>query len=69
MTVAGADSQRPPSQSTVNEAATTLRRLLDAIDNGEIDADDPKALALRRRLEGAAAAWEAAAGESDRKPE
>jgi hypothetical protein len=55
--MAVAESERPPSQSTVSEAAATLRRLLDAIEEGEIDADDPKGLALRRRLEGAAAAW------------
>ena len=49
---------RPPTRSTVAEAAEALRRLLDAIDAGVIDADDPKARALRRQLEGAAAAWE-----------
>jgi len=42
----------------VAEAAEALRRLLAAIDAGEIDADDPKARALRRRLEGAMAAWD-----------
>lgn len=47
-----------PYISTVAEAAAALRRLLAAIDAGEIDADDPKARALRRQLEGAAAAWE-----------
>jgi hypothetical protein len=51
---------RPPSRSTVAEAAEALRRLLAAIDAGEIDADDPKARALRRQLEGAATAWEVA---------
>jgi hypothetical protein len=53
---------RPPTRSTVAEAAEALRRLLAAIDAGEIDADDPKARALRRQLEGAAAAWEEASG-------
>jgi hypothetical protein len=42
----------------VAEAAEALRRLLAAIDAGEIDAEDPKARALRRQLEGAAAAWQ-----------
>lgn len=51
---------RPPSRSTVAEAAETLRRLIDAIDAGNIDADDPKARALRRRLEGVVVAWEQA---------
>lgn len=57
-------SQRPPSRSTVADAAEALRRLLTAIESGEIDADDPKARALHRRLEGAAAAWEEADEES-----
>lgn len=51
------------------EAAEALRRLLAAIDAGEIDADDPKARALRRRLEGAMAAWDetSSGGETARK--
>ena len=65
--MAVARSQRPPTRSTVSEAAAALRRLLDAIDQGEIDADDPKGRALHRRLEGAAAAWEEAAAESSDK--
>ena len=52
-----APAQRPPSRSTTAEAAQALRRLLAAVDDGEIDADDPKARALQRRLEGAIAAW------------
>ena len=60
---------RPPSRSTVSEAAEALRRLLAAIDAGEIDADDSHARALRRQLEGAAAAWEEASrGDTARKP-
>jgi hypothetical protein len=58
---------RPPSRSTVSEGAEALRRLLAAIDAGEIDADDLKARALRRQLEGAAAAWEAASREPETK--
>jgi hypothetical protein len=53
---------RPPTRSMVAEAAEALCNLLAAIDAGEIDADDPKARAVRRRLEGAAAAWEEASG-------
>ncbi len=53
---------QPPTRATVAEAAEALRRLLAAIEAGEIDADDPKARALRRRLEGAATAWEEASG-------
>jgi hypothetical protein len=61
---------RPASRSAVSEAAEGLRRLLAAIDAGEIDADDPKARALRRQLEGAAAAWEEASkgGGAEPKP-
>ena len=64
-----AKSERPSSQATVTEAAATLRRLLDAIEEGEIDADGPNGRALHRRLEGVVAAWEEAAGESDRERE
>ena len=56
---------RPPSRLTVAQPAEALRRLLAAIDEGEIDADDPKARALHRRLEGAAAAWEEVAYDDD----
>jgi hypothetical protein len=45
-------SLRPPARTTIAEAAQALRLLLAAIEEGEIDADDPKALALQRRLEG-----------------
>ena len=57
-----ARSDQPPDPSTVAEAAQALQRLLDAIDQGEIDADDPKARALQRRLEGVVAAWEGVVG-------
>ncbi|GAC1603381.1 MAG: hypothetical protein NVS3B21_31930 [Acidimicrobiales bacterium] len=40
------------------EAAAVLRRLLEAVEVGEIDADASHALRLLRRLEGAVAAWE-----------
>jgi hypothetical protein len=41
------------------DAAQILRRILAAVDGGEIDADDPQGRALHRRLEGVVAAWEA----------
>jgi hypothetical protein len=46
----------------VTEAAAAIRRLLAAIDDGEVDADSTRDRALHRRLEGAAAAWEEAVG-------
>jgi hypothetical protein len=49
-------------RAAVAEAAHALRRLLAGIENGEVEADDPKARALQRRLEGAVAAWEEAGG-------
>jgi hypothetical protein len=57
-----AQSDRAPDPSTVAEAAQALRRILVAIDQGEIDAEDPKARALLRRLEGAVAAWDDVVG-------
>jgi hypothetical protein len=53
-------ARRVPSRSTVADAAAVVRRLLDAIDSGEIEADSAEARALYRRLEGAVAAWEQA---------
>jgi len=43
------------------EAAAMLRRLLAAVEAGELEADTPKGAVLRRHIEGAAAAWEEAA--------
>ena len=40
------------------ETAAMLRRLLDAVDRGELTASTPQALALMRRMEGAAATLE-----------
>ena len=51
--------------SAIDEVALALRRLLAAIESGEIDADDPRARALQRRLEGAAAAWDEAGGDGE----
>jgi hypothetical protein len=41
------------------EAAAMLRRLLEAVDRGDITAGTPQAVAILRRIEGAAAALEA----------
>jgi hypothetical protein len=41
------------------EAAAAIRRLLDAVERGEISADSPQERRMLRRLEGAAAAWTA----------
>lgn len=41
------------------EAAEGIRRLLDLVEQGEIEADSPQARRLLRRLEGAQAALEA----------
>jgi len=51
---------RPPTSAALAEAAEALRRLLAAIEAGEIDAHGPRAVALKRRLEGAVVAWEEA---------
>lgn len=40
------------------EAAALLRRVLDAVDRGELSADGPAAVAVVRRCEGAAIALE-----------
>ena len=47
------------SKKDRQHAAELVRRLLAAVDRGEIDAGTPAARRLLRRLEGAAAAWEA----------
>jgi hypothetical protein len=39
-------------------AANVIRRLLAAVEEGEIEADTPQARRLLRRLEGAVGAWE-----------
>jgi hypothetical protein len=45
------------SGGTSEEAAEITRRLLQMIDDGEIDADTPQARRMVRRMEGAVAAW------------
>jgi hypothetical protein len=46
-----------PTNRAPIEAAAAIKRLLDAVDRGEIEADTPQARRLVRRLEGAFAAW------------
>ena len=43
------------------DLATSLRRILEAIERGDLDASTPRAIALRRRIEGAVIALDAAA--------
>jgi hypothetical protein len=54
----GAQNDHAESGSSAEDAAAALRRLLEAVDAGEIEADTPQARRLLRRLEGAQAAWE-----------
>jgi hypothetical protein len=55
-------THRPPSRAAVQEAAESLRRLLDAIDAGELDVSTPRDVALLRRLQGTLAGWNEALG-------
>ncbi len=57
-----ARAHRPPSHVTVQEAAESLKRLLDAVEAGELDASTPKDIALLRRLQGTLAGWIEALG-------
>lgn len=43
-----------------SDLAAALRRILEAIERGDLDASTPQAIALRRRIEGAVIALEAA---------
>lgn len=49
------------TKTEMASTAALIRRLVDAVERGELTATGPKGLALLRRLEGAAAALEAAA--------
>jgi hypothetical protein len=49
------------SVSQTTELAASLRRLLEAIERDDLDASTPRAIALRRRIEGAVVALDAAA--------
>jgi hypothetical protein len=55
-------TRRPPTQATVQEAAESLKRLLDAVEAGEVDASRPRDIALLRRLQGTLAGWNEALG-------
>jgi len=60
----GLACRRPRQNDTVatkndrQHAAQLVRRLLLAVERGEIESDTPTARRLLRRLEGAVAAWE-----------
>jgi hypothetical protein len=62
------------TDDTAREAAAMLRRVLDAVERGDLDAGSGRATALVRKIEGAAAALEAVGGaradhgEGDRTP-
>jgi hypothetical protein len=64
--------QPPPIQEAVTEAAAVLRKLLDAVDAGDLDATTPSEVALLRRLQGTLVGWEEVLGVhpplSDHKP-
>ena len=51
-----------PTRQAVDEATDALRRILTAIEDGELDASTPQDIALVRRLEGAVMALEEATG-------
>jgi len=55
---------RPPTRATLTEAADALRRLLDAVDAGNLKATTPGDIALLRRLQGTLAGWDEALGRS-----
>jgi hypothetical protein len=61
-----ASTHRPASKKTIQEAAAALQRLLDAIDEGELDASTPRDVALLRRLQGTLAGWDEALGKGSR---
>jgi hypothetical protein len=48
-----------PNAEIAREAAMLLRRLLEAVERGELTAGTPRSVALIRRIEGAAAALDA----------
>jgi hypothetical protein len=56
------------SRRQQREAADVLRRLLAAVEQGELTIDGPAATALVRRLEGALLALEAIAGDPQLTP-
>ena len=48
-----------PDREARRDAAQALRRILDAVEAGELEADSPQAKALLRRLQGAVVGLEA----------
>lgn len=48
-----------PDRQARHDAATALRRFLDAVEAGELEADSAQAKALLRRLQGAVSGLEA----------
>ena len=57
-----ASTRRPASKKTVQDGADALRRLIAAIEAGEVDASPPRDVALLRRLQGTLAGWDEALG-------
>lgn len=54
-----------PTQADASDAAETIRAVLAAVESGELVADNPRAVALVRRLEGALIALEALGNRSE----
>lgn len=48
------------TSDVASEAAVLLRRVLEAVERGDLSAGTPRAIALVRRIEGAIAAFDAA---------
>jgi hypothetical protein len=53
---------RPASRATLTEAAPTLKKLLDAVEAGDLDVSSPREVALLRCLQGTLAGWDEALG-------
>ncbi len=62
-----ARSRRPPSHATVREAAESLKRLLHAVEAGEVVVSTPRDVALLRLLQGTQAGWEEVLGKESKK--
>lgn len=62
--------RRPLPREAVEEAAQALRRLLAAVDAGELgEMTNPKEVALIRRLQGTLVGWQTALGEEPPTPD
>jgi hypothetical protein len=57
------------TRQAVDEAADALRRILTAIEDGELEAANSQDVVLVRRLQGAVAALEELSGKGKRGPE